>query len=60
MYSGQEGNTSSPIKHQPNKTVKYIQKIRRQKLTTYLSVFDHFVELALEGLKISNLIGKNY
>ena len=60
MYSGQEGNTSSPIKSQPHKTVKYIQKVRRQKLTTYFSVFDHFVELVPEGLKNSNLIGKNH
>ena len=31
--------------------VKHTQKIRRQKPTNFLSVFDHFVELALKGLK---------
>ena len=31
--------------------VKHIQTIRQQKPTNCLSVFDHFVELALKGLK---------
>ena len=31
--------------------VKHIQTIRRQKLTNCLSVFDHFVGLALKVLK---------
>ena len=31
--------------------VKHTQKIRRQKLTNYLSVFDHFVRLRLNGSK---------
>ena len=30
--------------------VKYTQVIRRQKPTNRLSVFDHFMELALKGL----------
>ena len=30
--------------------VKHTQTIRRQQPTNYLSVFDHFVGLALEGL----------
>ena len=30
---------------------KYTQAIRRQKPTNWLSVFDHFVGLALKGLK---------
>ena len=31
--------------------VKHTQTIRRQQPTNYLSVFDHFVKLALKGLK---------
>ena len=31
--------------------VKYTQKIRQLLATNYLSVFDHFVGLALKGLK---------
>ena len=31
--------------------VKHTQTVRRQKPTNYLSVFDHFVGLALKGLK---------
>ena len=31
--------------------VKHTQKIRRQKPTNCLSVFDHFVKLALKDLK---------
>ena len=30
---------------------KHTQTIRRQKATNYLSVFDHFVRLALKGIK---------
>ena len=33
--------------------VKHTQKIRRQKPTNCLSVFEHFVELALKGLRFS-------
>ena len=35
---------------QPHKMVKHTQTIRRQNLTNCLSVCDHFVGLALEGL----------
>ena len=31
--------------------VKHNETIRRQQPTNYLSVFDHFVGLALKGLK---------
>ena len=31
--------------------IKHIQTIRRQKPKKFLSVFDHFVRLALKGLK---------
>ena len=31
--------------------VKHTQKIRRQQPTNYLSVFEHFVELALKEFK---------
>ena len=34
--------------------VKHIQTIRRQEATNYLSVFDHFVGLALKGLNKNN------
>ena len=42
-----------PLKRQPHKMVKHTQVIRRQKLTNCLSVFDHFAELAFEGLSKS-------
>ena len=32
--------------------VKHTQTIRREKLTNCLSVFDHFVKLALKGLEV--------
>ena len=38
------------FKHQPHKMVKHTKKIRRLLPTNYLSVFDHFVGLALNGL----------
>ena len=38
------------FKRQVHKMVKHIQTIRRQKAANCLSVFDHFVELALKGL----------
>ena len=41
---------SEPFKRQPHKMVKHTQTIRRQKLTNCLSVFEHFVGLALKGL----------
>ena len=37
------------VKHQPHKMVRHTQTIRRQ-IFDKLSVFDHFVELALKGL----------
>ena len=36
--------------------VKHIQTIRRQKPTNCLSVFDHFVGLALKGLSVITFI----
>ena len=39
------------FKRQPHKMVKHIQIIRRQK-PACLSVLDHFVGLALKGLRI--------
>ena len=44
-----------PYKRQPHKMVKHTQTIRRQNPTNCLSVSDHFLPLALKGLKI-NLI----
>ena len=44
-----------PFKCQPYKMVKHIQTIRRKKPTNCLSVFDHFVGLALKGLITSFL-----
>ena len=40
-----------PFKRQPHKMVKHTQAICQQRLTNCLSVFDHFVGLALKGLK---------
>ena len=37
-------------KRQTHKMFKHIQTIRQQKPTNCLSVFEHFVELALKGL----------
>ena len=34
--------------------IKHTQAIRRQQPTNYLSVFDHFVKLALKGLMAFN------
>ena len=39
-----------PFKRQPHKMVKRTQTICRKKPTSCLSVFDHFVGLALKGL----------
>ena len=41
----------TPFKRQPHKMVKHTQAIRRQQQTNCLSVFDHFLGLALKGLK---------
>ena len=40
-----------PFKGQPHTMVKHTETIRRQQLTNCLSVFDHFVGLALKWLK---------
>ena len=40
-----------PFKCQPHKMVKHTQTIRRLLPTNCLSVFDHFVELALKELR---------
>ena len=39
-----------PFKRQPHKIVRHTQRIRRHQATNFLSVFDHFVGLALKGL----------
>ena len=39
-----------------NKIIKHSQTIRPQKLTNCLSVFDHYVGLALKGLKTNILL----
>ena len=41
-----------PLKHQSHKMVKHTQLICWQQPTNCLSVFDHFVGLALNGLEI--------
>ena len=50
-------DTCQPFKRQPHKMVKHTQIIPLQKSTNRLSVFDHFVGLALKGLKkgVSNV-----
>ena len=49
-----------PFERQPHEMVKYTQTIRRQKPTNCLSVFDHFVGLALKELKLSlDITNKN-
>ena len=39
--------------------IKHTQTIRWQQLTDYLSVFDHFVGLALKGLRKQKCAGVN-
>ena len=46
----QANNPIYPFRDQPLKTVKHTQTIRRLLPTNCLSVFDHFVGLALKGL----------
>ena len=41
----------NPLSASPHKMVKHTQTIHRQKPTNCLSVFDHFVGLALKGLR---------
>ena len=43
---------TQPFKCQHHKMVKHTQAIRRQQPTNCLSMFDHFVGLALKGLKL--------
>ena len=43
-------NMAWNFKRQPHKMVKHTQTICRQQSTNCLSVLDHFVGLALEGL----------
>ena len=43
-------NTTSPFKRQPHKMVKHTQTIRQMLPTSFLSLFDHFVGLALKWL----------
>ena len=38
------------FRRQPHKKVQPIQKIRQQQPTNFLSVFDHFLVLALKGI----------
>ena len=45
-----------PFKRQPHKMVKYTKTICRQWPTNCLSVFNHFVGLALKGLRFLNQI----
>ena len=42
---------SPTYKRQPHKMAKHIQTIRWQQPTNCLSVFKHFVRLALKGLR---------
>ena len=42
----------NPLKLQPHKMVKHTQAIRLQESTNCLSVFDHFVGLALKWLNM--------
>ena len=44
-----------PFKHQPHKLVRHFQAICRQIADELLSVFDHFVGLALKGLKADEM-----
>ena len=44
-----------PFKHKPHKMVKLTQTIRLQQPTIFLSVFNHFVGLALTVLRLSDL-----
>ena len=43
-----------PFKCQPHRMVKHTQSVRRLLPTNCLSVFDHFVGLALTGLRHGN------
>ena len=45
---------SDDLTPQPRKLAKHTQTIRCQQPTNFVSVFDHFVGLALKGLKITD------
>ena len=45
------GNEASSLKRQPRKMIKHTETIRRLLLTNCLNAFDHFVGLAIKGLK---------
>ena len=45
-----------PFKRQPPKMVKHTQTVREKQLTNCLSVFDHFVGLALKRVKATYII----
>ena len=51
LYWAASFSTFYPFKRQPHKTVKHTQTIRRLLPTNCLSVFNHFVGLALKGLR---------
>ena len=44
-------HTVNSFKCQPHKIIKHNQTIRRQQPRNFLNVFDHFVGLALKGLR---------
>ena len=46
-----KANLNETFERQPHKMVKHTQTIRQQQPTNFLSVFDHFVGLALKRLK---------
>ena len=52
-------NQRKPFKRQPRKMVKHTQTIRRVLPTNVLSLFDHFVGLALKGLQSKRLVWFN-
>ena len=56
LFSNNFQGTQPPFKRKTHKMVKHTQTIRRQKLTDYLSVFDHLITNVcfLYPLKISD------
>ena len=55
-YAGYRDRRVLTLKCQPQKMIKNTQTIRLQRPTNCLSVFDHFVALALKGLRRSCLL----
>ena len=45
LFSNNFQGTQPPFKRKTHKMVKHTQTIRRQKLTDYLSVFDHLIPM---------------